>query len=243
MNVKMDKHASSVLIIGGTGALGTALIRAFKELHWMVYATRHSRPVPEQNHPDHWLTIDLFNRDSIQKTVHEAGKKAGSLSAVIHAGGITQDQALVKMNETDWDSVLKVNLSSVLYVAQAAFPFLDGPTVSHFVMVGSMAAKAGHAGQSNYVAAKAGLQGLTQSLAREWGSNQICVNTVWPGVMPSKMTKNLTGKRLESLIQSNSLNKMSDPSESAKFIAFLISQMTQVSGQTFNLDSRLHRWT
>lgn len=238
-------EAEKVLIVGGTGTLGAALIEAFQNLKYSVVATRNKRPAETGVQPELWLDVDLKDPGSIERAIQATDQYPGDFKGVIHAAGLTCDQALVKMAEWEWDEVLQINLSSAFHLAKRAWPLLkqSKSKPSHFILVGSMAAKAGHAGQSNYVAAKAGLQGLTQSLSAEWGPDSICVNCVWPGVMPSKMTQNLKGARLEALIRSNSLGRMSSPSETASFIAFLVNQMTQVSGQTFNLDSRSSRWT
>lgn len=239
------REAEKILIVGGTGALGSALIEAFQNLRYSVIATRNKRPAPPEVHPELWLDIDLKDLDSIDRAILTTDQYPGDLKGIIYAAGLTRDQALVKMSEWEWDEVIRVNLTSAFHLAKKSWPLLKKSASSpgHCMIVGSMAAKAGHAGQANYVSAKAGLQGLTQSLSAEWGSDQICVNCVWPGVMPSQMTQNLHGARLEKLIQSNTLGRMSSPKETAGFIAFFVNQMTQVSGQTFNLDSRTSRWT
>lgn len=238
------REPEKILIVGGTGALGSALIQAFLNLKYSVIATRNKRPANNTSaQPELWLDVDLKDPESIDLAITATDQYPGQLKGVIHAAGLTCDQALVKMSEWEWDEVIRVNLTSAFHLAKKTWPLLKQCTPGHFILVGSMASKAGHAGQANYVAAKAGLQGLTQSLSAEWGPDNICVNCVWPGVMPSRMTKNLKGARLEALIRSNSLGRMSSAEESAGFIAFLVNHMTQVSGQTFNLDSRSSRWT
>jgi NAD(P)-dependent dehydrogenase (short-subunit alcohol dehydrogenase family) len=100
----------------------------------------------------------------------------------------------------------------------------------------------GTAGQANYAAAKAGVIGMTESLAREAGPRNICVNAVCPGVLPTGMTDGITEQRLEEVKAANALGRLNSIEEVAGFIVHLAS-MRNVSGQLFNLDSRIHRWT
>lgn len=239
----MSLNSKNILIAGGSGALGSALIQSFSELNWNVAATFHDRPKHGTTTHCEWVHMDLRQSNSIYTAVEQSAKLLGSLHAVIHAGGVTRDQPLIKMNLNEWNEALDVNLKSAFLLAKASYSHLIQSPLSHLILVGSMAGKAGHPGQSNYVAAKAGLMALGQSLASEWGGRGVCVNTIWPGVMPSKMTESLSEARLEELKKSNVLGRLSDPSETAKFIAFLIANMSQVSGQCFNLDSRIHSWT
>jgi 3-oxoacyl-[acyl-carrier protein] reductase len=112
----------------------------------------------------------------------------------------------------------------------------------HLIYIGSFAGRTGAAGQANYAAAKAGLIGLMQSLAREGGSANVRTNLVLPGVMDTPMLKDLAPQQRESLRASNVLNRFNEPGEVAHFIAFLAG-LRHVSGQLFQLDSRITPWT
>jgi 3-oxoacyl-[acyl-carrier protein] reductase len=112
----------------------------------------------------------------------------------------------------------------------------------HIINIASFAGRAGAGGQSNYAAAKAGLLGLTQSLAREVGSCNVRVNAVLPGVLPTPMTARLTPGQWAALTGANVLGRINSLSEVARFLVFLAG-MKNVSGQVFQLDSRIAPWT
>jgi 3-oxoacyl-[acyl-carrier protein] reductase len=112
----------------------------------------------------------------------------------------------------------------------------------HIINISSFSARCGPAGQANYAAAKAGLIGLTTSLAREAGSRNIRVNAVLPGVLPTPMTAGLSEARLRELAAANGLGRLNSAAEVARFIAFLATTQN-ISGQLFQLDSRIGRWT
>jgi 3-oxoacyl-[acyl-carrier protein] reductase len=111
----------------------------------------------------------------------------------------------------------------------------------HIVNVASFSARQGPCGQANYAAAKAGLIGLTESLAREVGACNIQVNAVLPGVLPTAMTARLSRERTAELVAANALRRLNSTEEVARFIAFLVT-LRDISGQVFQLDSRIARW-
>jgi 3-oxoacyl-[acyl-carrier protein] reductase len=112
----------------------------------------------------------------------------------------------------------------------------------HIILIGSRAAKAGTRGQSLYAAAKAGLVGLAQSLAREYGPRNIRCNVVLPGFLETRMTATVTPSRREEVRAEHMLGRFNTVENAARFIAFL-TELDHVSGQVFTLDSRLDRWT
>ena len=112
----------------------------------------------------------------------------------------------------------------------------------HIINIGSFSGRAGQRGQANYAAAKAGLIGLTESLAKEVGSRNLRVNAILPGVLPTPMTAKLSETQLADYVAANALGRINSLSEVAEFIVFLAT-MQNVSGQVFQLDSRIARWT
>jgi 3-oxoacyl-[acyl-carrier protein] reductase len=147
------------------------------------------------------------------------------------------------MTEEDFSRSLEINLSGGFYVSRAALKIMSKQRHGHIVMIGSFSALKGPVGQANYAAAKAGLIGLTQSLAQEYGSRNIRVNCVLPGFLETKMTAGLTPNAREKFRQSHALGHFNTTTQVADFISFLDQQLPHTSGQIFNLDSRIHRWT
>lgn len=162
--------------------------------------------------------------------------------AVCNAGMIV-DKALAAMSPDDFCSVLDVNLSGAFRVARAALKLMSRQRAGHIVFIGSFSALSGPAGQANYASAKAGLIGLAQSLAREYGARNIRVNCVLPGFLETRMTAGLDDALRARVRGAHTLGRFNTPDIVARFIRFLHREMPHTSGQVFSLDSRPHRWT
>jgi 3-oxoacyl-[acyl-carrier protein] reductase len=138
--------------------------------------------------------------------------------------------------------VLDVNLKGAFLCSQAVSRPMASARSGHILNIASWAARHGTRGQANYAAAKAGLIGLTHSLARELGTRDVRVNAVLPGVLPTAMTAKLTPEQLADLSSTNVLGRTGTLEEAARFIVFLAGTQ-HVSGQVFQLDSRIAAWT
>jgi 3-oxoacyl-[acyl-carrier protein] reductase len=135
-----------------------------------------------------------------------------------------------------------VHLKGAFLCSQAVLRPMLKQRDGHILNVASFSARTGNRGQANYAAAKAGLLGLTTSLAKEVGSRNVRVNAILPGVLPTPMTASLTPEQLETFATANALGRLNDPAEVARFAAFLAGTQN-ISGQVFQLDSRIARWT
>jgi 3-oxoacyl-[acyl-carrier protein] reductase len=212
------------VITGGGGSLATALVEVLQSQDWQVLAPLRSE-------------LDVTQAASITDWF----AATPSLDLLINAAGTLQDGPAVKMSSESWDRVLDVNLKGAFLCSQAAARRMASVGRGHVVLIGSASALLGTAGQANYAAAKAGLTGLTKSLAAEWGPQGIRVNCVLPGWLdPSRMTGNLPAAARTAALAQHVLGKFNSPQHAARFIAFLHS-MDAVSGQVFQLDSRLCR--
>lgn len=166
------------------------------------------------------------------------------IDLLVNNAGAFRDVSVMKMSDADFDHVVDVNLKGAFLVSQAAVKLMSKQRHGHIVNVGSYSALSGPAGQANYAAAKAGLIGLTQSLAKEYGARNVRVNCVLPGFLETKMTRHLLADEAwrEQLMSAHALGRLNTPEDAARFIAFLHA-MENVSGQVFQLDSRVRRWT
>lgn len=166
------------------------------------------------------------------------------IDLLVNNAGAFRDVSVMKMSDADFDHVVDVNLKGAFLVSQAAVKLMSKQRHGHIVNVGSYSALSGPAGQANYAAAKAGLIGLTQSLAKEYGARNVRVNCVLPGFLETKMTRHLLADEAwrEQLMSAHALGRLNTPEDAARFIAFLHT-MENVSGQVFQLDSRVRRWT
>jgi 3-oxoacyl-[acyl-carrier protein] reductase len=239
-----EDHTQKVVwITGAAGGLGRALTAEFAAQGWHVAAATH-RPCPEIPESESlWpIVMPVDDREQVITGVRRIIQRWGAIDVLINSAGVTADNLLVRMDESDWDAVLRVNLKGVFLCAQAVLETMITRRSGHILNISSYAAKNGASGQSNYAAAKAGLIGLTQSLAREVGIHNIQVNAVFPGVLPTAMTRNLPSAVLDDFARANVLERLNDPLEVARFIVF-VAGMKNISGQVLQLDSRISRWT
>lgn len=183
--------------------------------------------------------LDVTSADSVRAFF--AGLK--QLDLLVNNAGVCRDVSVAKMTEADFDHVVDVNLKGAFLVSQSAVKLMSKQRHGHLVNIGSYSALSGPAGQANYAAAKAGLIGFTQSIAKEYGARNIRANCVLPGFLETKMTRHLLEDAAwrESLMRQHTLGRLNTAQDVARFIAFLHS-MENVSGQVFQLDSRVRRW-
>lgn len=232
-----------VWITGAAGGLGRALTLAFARQGWRVAAATHREhlDIPESDGILQTV-IPVDDREKITQGVGDIIQRWGAIDVLINNAGITGDCLLARMHEHDWDTVFRVNLKGAFLCAQAALKTMVPRRSGHIINISSHAAKTGAPGQCNYAAAKAGIVGLTQSLAREVGPSNIQVNAIFPGVLPTGMTRKLPSGLLDDFAKANVLERLNDPDEVARFIVF-VAGMKNISGQVLQLDSRIGRWT
>ena len=221
-----------VVITGAGGGLGTALAAEFAGADWKVVATSRSlAPV-----------LDVTDRRQVEDAFAQILAQHGRIDALINNAGLTADALCGQMSDDDWQRAIEVNLKGAFLCSQMVARPMIRQRDGHIINVSSYAGRAGAPGQSNYAAAKAGLFGLTQSLAKELGSRNVRVNAVLPGVLPTNMTARLRPEQLAAFASANVLGRINALGEVARFIQFL-STTQNISGQVFQLDSRIAPWT
>ncbi|HXL72653.1 MAG TPA: SDR family oxidoreductase, partial [bacterium] len=167
--------------------------------------------------------------------------KWGRLDCVIHNAGSTQNARLINVEESQWDETLDVHLKGAFFLSKACVRPMMKQKGGSLIFISSVVATTGNIGQGSYVAAKAGLFGLARSAAREYGSKNIRVNVVCPGFHKTQLSGNLSPEAEQAIQQKHLLPRMTDIHEVADFMVWLAATKT-ISGQVFNLDSRLPGW-
>jgi 3-oxoacyl-[acyl-carrier protein] reductase len=216
-------HDRVVLITGGAGGLGRELAAQFQRAGWSVYA-------PGRNE------LDVASSSSVQSYFSQLQQ----LDLVICSAGLARDGLLMQMPEADWDEVLEVNLKGAMRCARAALPLMLKQGAGHLLFISSYSAVVGPVGQANYAAAKAGLLGMSQSLAREYGECGLRVNCVMPGFLETAMTETVSLARREAVLADHALRRLNTVEDAARFILQL-HDFPAISGQVFQLDSRIRR--
>lgn len=237
----MSTHERKVVLItGASGGLGQAMTEAFAREHWQVVAGARSAVQRASNIEP--LLLDVMRGEDVEQILSEVVKRLGRIDALVNNAGVTADAALAQMSDEEWDRVLDVNLRAAFRCSKAVSRQMIRQRDGHIINISSFGARSGPRGQANYAAAKAGLIGLTQSLAKELGGRNVRANVIFPGVMPTKMTAHFAPERLEAFAQANALGRINSLDEVARFIVFLASTQN-ISGQVFQLDSRIAPWT
>jgi len=170
------------------------------------------------------VEVDLASQASIAAGFGRAAKEFGRIDILINNGGITRDGLAMRMKPTDWDIVLQTNLSGAFYAIQQVMPAMMRERWGRIVNISSVVGEMGNPGQANYVASKAGLIGLTKSLAREIGSRNITVNAVAPGFIETDMTHGLSSELKQKMLEQTPLGRMGTPEDIASAVKFLVSE-------------------
>jgi 3-oxoacyl-[acyl-carrier protein] reductase len=170
----------------------------------------------------HPYKLDVVDSDSVSAFAKDVAGKMGRIDILVNNAGITADNLLLRMKEADWDAVIDTNLKGAFNLTKAVARQMIKQHGGKIINITSIAGMVGNAGQANYCASKAGIIGLTKSVARELASRSITVNCVAPGLIETAMTENLSGKALEQasgLIPLGRLGKPEDVAEAVKFLA------------------------
>jgi NAD(P)-dependent dehydrogenase (short-subunit alcohol dehydrogenase family) len=192
------------------------------------------------------MTVHAPGRDLLDVSAPESVARFFStlerVDLLINNAAIREDALCAQMMVEQWDRVIATDLRGAFLCSQAVTRKMAAQRSGHVINIGSFSAQIGNVGQANYAAAKAGLIGLTQSLAREFGKRNVRVNCVLPGFLETKFTMGMASQYREAALQMHELRRFNTVEEAARFIAFL-DTMQFASGQVFQLDSRLARWT
>lgn len=166
-----------------------------------------------------------------------AVKTFGSLDILVNNAGITRDNLLMRMKEDEWDDVLDTNLKGVFLCTKAVTRQMMKQRAGRIINISSIVGVAGNAGQANYVAAKAGVIGLTKTTAKELASRNILVNAIAPGFIETEMTEQLPEDIKQGMLTQIPLAKLGQPEDIAKAVAFLASDdANYMTGQTLHID-------
>ncbi|HZW28053.1 MAG TPA: 3-oxoacyl-[acyl-carrier-protein] reductase [Trueperaceae bacterium] len=180
---------------------------------------------------------DVADPEACTALVKAVAERFGALDALVNNAGITRDGLALRMKDDDWRQVIDTDLSAAFYLSRAALRYLLKSETGRIVNVSSVVALRGNAGQANYVAAKAGLIGLTKALAREYGGRGVTVNAVAPGFIESDMTDALPEELRRRYLQEIPAGRFGAPRDVAHAVAFLVSREAgYVNGQTLAVD-------
>jgi 3-oxoacyl-[acyl-carrier protein] reductase len=167
--------------------------------------------------------LDVNDATAVDRTVDAVLKAHGALHVLVNNAGITRDNLSMRMKDADWDAVIDTNLNAVFRLSRAVIRPMVKQRYGRIINITSVVGASGNAGQANYAAAKAGVAGMTRSLARELGSRSITVNCVAPGFIATDMTDALPAAQKEALLTQIPLGRLGSVDDVAHSVAFLAS--------------------
>ncbi len=186
------------------------------------------------------VQADVSQFADAQRLIKETLDAFGQIDILVNNAGTTRDKLIMMMKEEDWELVLRTNLTSAFNCAKAAIRPMMKKRYGRIINITSVVGLAGQAGQANYAASKAGLIGLTKSLAKEIGSRHITVNAIAPGFVPTALTNVLPQEAVNEAIANTPLKRLGEPEDIAYAVAFLASDKASfITGQVLSVDGGL----
>ncbi|MCK5436139.1 MAG: 3-oxoacyl-ACP reductase FabG [Nitrosomonadaceae bacterium] len=187
------------------------------------------------------LVLNVNDADQIGNVLAETRRKFGEITILVNNAGITRDDLLVRMKDEKWDEVIDTDLKSIFRLSREVLRAMMRARSGRIINISSIVGATGNIGQANYAAAKAGVLGLSKSLAREVGSRNITVNCVAPGFVDTDMTRALTEKQQRDLIQYVPLARLGRSEEIASAVAFLASPSAgYITGATLHVNGGMY---
>ncbi len=237
-----DLTGKTALVTGASGGIGAAIARALHAQGATVTlsGTRQGaldELAGELGSRVHVVTANLSDRASVDALVPAAEAAMGSLDILVNNAGITKDNLFLRMKDEEWEQVLTVNLTASFVLTRAAIKGMMKRRYGRIVGITSIVGVTGNPGQGNYAASKAGLIGMSKSLAAEVSSRNITVNCVAPGFIETAMTDVLNDKQRESILGSVPAGRLGTGAEIASAVVYLASaEAAYVTGQTLHVN-------
>lgn len=242
----MKQMASVALVTGAARGIGRAIAIFLARPGLTLYlndialgeeASRTQQEVTARGAQAKLIEFNVADAGQVQQAVDEILKESGRLDLLVNNAGITRDNLILRMKEEEWDAVLAVNLKGAYNCIRAVSKAMVKQRFGRIINISSVVGVMGNPGQANYVASKAGLIGLTKSVARELASRNITVNAVAPGFIQTEMTESLPAKVKEEMLAQIPLGRFGTPEEVAQTVAFLASEAAAyLTGQVIHVN-------
>jgi 3-oxoacyl-[acyl-carrier protein] reductase len=232
----------TALVTGASGGLGSAIARALHRQGASVTLSGTRQEALDQLAAElgervHVVPCDLSDSAAVEQLIPATEAAMGSVDILVNNAGLTRDQLFMRMKDADWDLVLAVNLTAAFRLARAALKPMLKRRHGRIVNITSVVGVTGNAGQANYAASKAGLIGLSKSLAREVAARNVTVNCVAPGFIESPMTDVLTEVQKSAILSSVPAGRLGAAEDVAAAVVYLASsEAAYVTGETLHVN-------
>lgn len=225
----MSLEGKIALVTGASRGIGQAIAHALAAQGAVVIGTATSdngaeaigNKLAEAGYKGAGMKLDVRDPESISRVLERITTDFGAPAILVNNAGITSDNLLMRMKDEEWDDVVGTNLGSVYRLSKAVLRGMTKARWGRIINISSVVAGMGNAGQSNYAAAKAGMEGFTRALAREVGSRSVTVNSVAPGFIDTDMTRALNDSQRSIMLEQIPLGRLGQAEEIAAVVAFL----------------------
>ncbi len=231
------------LVTGASRGIGQAIALQLKEDGYRVLgtATTSSGKKNLEDQGIEGLELDLNSSNSKEKFWQDIESKEANISVLVNNAGITRDNIVLRMSDDEWQDIMNVNLNGTFYLTKKVLKMMLKLKWGRVINITSTSASIGNKGQSNYSAAKAGVEAFTKSLAREVGKRNITINSIAPGFISTDMTEQNDKVNQEDLINEIPLGRFGKPEEIAHLASFLCSEeASYITGQIIHINGGLY---
>ena len=233
----------TALVTGATRGIGKAIAEKLKADNYKVLgtATTDSGVDTLNSNGIEGHLLDLNSKDSIENFWSKLESDNKTISVLINNAGITRDNIILRMSDEEWSDIMNVHLYGTFQLSKRALKMMLKNKWGRIINISSASASIGNRGQSNYAAAKAGVEAFTKSLAKEVGKRDITINAVAPGFISTDMTENNKGVNADYLVKEIPLGRFGKPEEVASLISFMCSDgASYITGQTVHINGGLY---
>jgi 3-oxoacyl-[acyl-carrier protein] reductase len=237
------------LVTGASRGIGRAILEALAHAGATVVGTATSEAgaagitqrLQEIGGGGSGMVLDVRDRAACDALIEEVARRHEKISVLVNNAGITADMLSMRMRDDEWDAVIETNLTAAFRLARACMRGMMKAKRGRVINISSVVGSSGNAGQANYAAAKAGLEGMTRALARELGSRSITVNCVAPGFVDTDMTRALTQQQTQLLLGQIALGRLGQTAEIAAAVVFLASSAgAYITGATLHVNGGMY---
>lgn len=245
----MSGDKKIALVTGASRGIGAAIAEALAQQGFKVIGTATTDNGAQQieerlkakGYDAVGRRLNVTEVTDVEQFFENIVTEFGAPLVLVNNAGITQDNLLLRLKESDWDAVLQTNLTSVFRLAKLAVKGMTKVRWGRIINISSVIASMGNAGQTNYAAAKAGMEGFSRSLAKEVGSRNITVNCVAPGFIETDMTQDLPEAQRQAMLDMTALKRLGQPEEIAGVVAFLASDAAAyITGEVIQVNGGLY---
>jgi len=249
MSENIDKQQRVALVTGASRGIGRAIAEALGKQGFIVIGTATSQSgadaidarLREAGIAGAGMLLNVTDSAAVEEAVKAITEKFGVVTVLVNNAGITRDNLLMRMKDEEWDDVIDTNLNAIYRVTKACLRGMTKARWGRIVNISSVVGSMGNAGQSNYAATKAGMEGFTRALAREIGSRAVTVNNVAPGFIDTDMTRELPQEQRDMLTKQIPLGRLGGPEEIAAAVAFLVSDAAAyITGETLHVNGGMY---